>query len=45
MSIGTLVPHLKLDLGEVEISNLRKVAAARHAVDDIVRVDVAAQAG
>lgn len=44
MSIGTLVAHLKHDLGEVEISSLRDVAAARHAVDDIVRVDAAAQA-
>ncbi|MGD9668903.1 MAG: hypothetical protein AB7U75_07570 [Hyphomicrobiaceae bacterium] len=41
MSIGTLVAHLKHDLGEVEISSLRDVASARHAVDDIVCADAA----
>ncbi|MGD9785169.1 MAG: hypothetical protein AB7E80_09340 [Hyphomicrobiaceae bacterium] len=41
MSIGTLVAHLKHDLGEIEISSLRDVASARHAVDDIVRVQAA----
>jgi hypothetical protein len=39
MSIGALIAHLKHDLGEVEISNLKDVASARHAVDDIMRID------
>lgn len=39
MSIGALIAHLKHDLGEVEVSNLKDVASARHAVDDILRVD------
>ncbi len=39
MSIGALIAHLKHDLGEVEISSLKDVASARHAVDDIMRID------
>jgi len=39
MSIGALIAHLKHDLGEVEVSNLKDVASARHAVDDIMRID------
>jgi len=37
LTIGSLIAHLKHDLGEVEVSNLRYVASARHAVDDIMR--------
>lgn len=40
MSIGALIAHLKHDLGEVEISNLKDVASARHAVDDIMHADL-----
>jgi len=39
MSIGALIAHLKHDLGEVEVSNLRDLASAKHAVDDIMRID------
>jgi hypothetical protein len=39
MSIGALIAHLKHDLGEVEVSNLKDVASARHAVDDIMRIE------
>lgn len=39
MSIGGLIAHLKHDLGEVEVSSLQDVASARHAVDDIMRVE------
>jgi len=39
MSIGALIAHLKHDLGEVEVSSLKDVAEAKHAVDDIMRVD------
>jgi len=39
MSIGALIAHLKHDLGEVEVSSLKDVASARHAVDDIMRID------
>jgi len=39
MSIGALIAHLKHDLGEVEVSSLKDVASAKHAVDDIMRVD------
>ncbi len=42
MSIGALIAHLKHDLGEVEVSSLKDVASARHAVDDIMRIDGAA---
>jgi hypothetical protein len=42
MSVGALIAHLKHDLGEVEISNLRDVASARHAVDDIMGTDLTA---
>ncbi|MGI9475977.1 MAG: hypothetical protein ACR2PI_04680 [Hyphomicrobiaceae bacterium] len=40
LTIGALLAHLKHDLGEVEISNLRDVASARHAVDDIMAAGV-----
>ena len=40
MSLGALLAHLKHDLGEVEISNLKDVASARHAVDDIMPAGV-----
>jgi len=39
MSIGALIAHLKHDLGEVEISSLKDVVSAKHAVDDIMRVE------
>jgi hypothetical protein len=39
MSIGALIAHLKHDLGEVEVSSLQDVASAKHAVDDIMRVE------
>ncbi|MEM9355886.1 MAG: hypothetical protein AAGB04_06715 [Pseudomonadota bacterium] len=42
MSLGSLIAHLKHDLGEVEISNLRDVNSARHAVDDIMRAGLPA---
>lgn len=41
MTLGALLAHLKHDLGEVEISNLKDVASARHAVDDIMPAGVA----
>jgi len=37
MSIGSLIAHLKHDLGESEISNLKDVTSAKHAVDEILR--------
>ena len=39
MSIGSLIAHLKHDLGEVEVSSLNDVASAKHAVDDIMRIE------
>lgn len=39
MSIGSLIAHLKHDLGEVEVSSLKDVASAKHAVDDIMRIE------
>jgi hypothetical protein len=39
MSIGALIAHLKHDLGEIEVSSLKDVAEAKHAVDDIMRID------
>lgn len=39
MSIGSLIAHLKHDLGEVEVSSLKDVASAQHAVDDIMRIE------
>jgi hypothetical protein len=39
MSIGALIAHLKHDLGEIEVSSLKDVVSAKHAVDDIMRVD------
>ena len=39
MSIGALIAHLKHDLGEIEVSSLKDVAEAKHAVDDIMRLD------
>lgn len=39
MTIGTLIAHLKHDLGEVEVSSLKDVASAQHAVDDIMRIE------
>lgn len=39
LSIGALIAHLKHDLGEAEVSSLKDVASAKHAVDDIMRVD------
>jgi len=41
MSIGALIAHLKHDLGEVEVSSLKDVASAKHAVDDIMRISPA----
>lgn len=39
MSIGSLIAHLKHDLGEAEVSSLKDVASAKHAVDDIMRIE------
>jgi hypothetical protein len=39
MSIGSLIAHLKHDLGEFEVSSLQDVASAKHAVDDIIRME------
>ena len=42
MSLGTLIAHLKHDLGEVQISNLKDISSAQYAVDDIMRINLAA---
>jgi hypothetical protein len=36
VSIGALIAHLKHDLGEAEISKLKDIVSAQHAVDDIL---------
>jgi hypothetical protein len=36
VSIGALVAHLKHDLGEADISKLKDIVSAQHAVDDIL---------
>jgi hypothetical protein len=37
ITIGELLSHLKHDLGETEVSNIRDVNSTHHAMDDIIK--------